>query len=79
MEIIGFELGANMADCPKCWYNFICDQQNKYNFYRDVSVARIRSGLKPYGGRYHFRGSRKHPTIEFETEQGYTMFLLKYS
>jgi hypothetical protein len=77
--MIGFELGKNMSDCPDHWYNFITELQHQMDYYRDVSVTKINKVLKIYGGRYRFTGSRKNPTIEFENEQGYVMYLLRWS
>lgn len=78
--MIGFELEKNMNQCPRHWYNFICDlQKQKKEYYRDVSMQRIQQALKLYGARYRLNGSRPNPTIEFETEQGYMMFLLRWA
>ena len=77
--MIGFELGAIMSNCPNHWYNFITEFQHQMYYNEDVSVTKINKALKIYGGRYRFRGSRKNPTIEFENEEGYVMYLLRWT
>jgi len=46
---------------------------------RDVSVSIIQRELKPYGGRYHLAGSESQEYIEFDTEQQFTLFVLRWS
>lgn len=73
--MIGFELSDRLIDCPLCWQNFITAAQEF--FWEDVAVRRINVMLKPYGGRYRMTG--ENGFIEFESEQDYTLFALKWS
>ena len=76
--MIGFSLAENLISCPKSWQNFITEAQEF--FWQDIAVQRINDMLKTYGGRYRFPGYKgDQPFIEFETEVGLMMFMLKWS
>ena len=76
--MIGFSLAENLISCPKAWQNFITEAQEF--FWQDIAVQRINDMLKTYGGRYRFpHHEGDQPFIEFETEAGLLMFMLKWS
>lgn len=78
--MIGFKLGNSMIECPVVWFNFIQHLQSKHNNqWYDVSVNTIQKELKQYDGRYRLSGSEKTHRIEFQTEAGYTLFVLQWS
>jgi len=75
-----FSLHSTFAGCPIYWQNFIIYLNNEFDMWgRDVSVSIIQRELKPYGGRYHLAGSESREYIEFDTEQQFTLFVLRWS
>lgn len=80
MSLKRFDLHSTFVGCPVYWQNFITHLQNENDMWdRDVSVPIIQRELKPYRGRYHMAGSEPNDYIEFDTEQQFTLFVLKWS
>ena len=80
MSLKRFDLHSTFAGCPVYWQNFIIYLQNENDMYdRDVSISLIQRELKPYYGRYHMAGSEPWDYIEFDTEQQFTLFVLRWS
>ena len=76
--MIGFELQNAFNKCPIYWQNFIISVRKEF-MTKDVATVAIHRELKKYGGRWHFAGSFNHDTIEFASEECYTMFILRWS
>ena len=80
MSLKRFDLHSTFAGCPVYWQNFIIHLQNENDMYdREVSVPIIQRELKPYGGRYHMADSEPDDYIEFDTEQQFTLFALRWA
>jgi len=80
MSLKRFELRNTFAQCPVSWQNFITHLQSEFDMWdRDVSVPIIQRELKLYGGRYHIAGSEPNDYIEFDTEEQFTLFALRWS
>jgi len=80
MSLKRFDLHSTFVGCPVYWQNFITHLQNENDMWdRDVSVPIIQRELKPYSGRYHMAGSEPNDYIEFDTEQQFTLFVLRWS
>jgi hypothetical protein len=80
MSLKRFELRNTFARCPVYWQNFITHLQNENDMWnRDVSIPIIQRELKPYNGRYRMAGSEPWDYIEFDTEQQFTLFVLRWS
>ena len=80
MSLKRFNLHSTFVGCPVYWQNFITHLQNEFDMWgREVSVTIIQRELKPYGGRYHLAGSEPWDYIEFDTEQQFTLFVLRWS
>lgn len=64
---------------PRWWVNFI-DASIESGFY---SIISINNALKPYGGRFSITfdedGHANERWIEFEREEQYTWFLMRFS
>jgi hypothetical protein len=75
-----FNLAPSLAKCPIYWQNFITDLQDRTNhFDRDVATPIIQRELRPYGARYHFAGPSPWGYIEFDREEQFTLFVLRWS
>jgi hypothetical protein len=76
---VRFELANNMADCHSSWQNF-CGYCQDTHYDGDhthwVPDEIFNSELERYGGKAYF-GAFNY--IMFDTEQGLSMFLLRWS
>jgi hypothetical protein len=72
-------LTDHLVSCPKSWKNFILktpfDQTTDFTKHGDVTIRAINRELKPFNGKFFDRDNK----IVFANEQGYSMFLLKFS
>ena len=79
MKIV--DLGEVLRDCPPCWVNFI--HQNSEPFPKGVNIPEdvLKQKLKQFGGSFQSSHSNNHSHywLEFETEEGWTMFSLQWS
>ena len=72
------QLGNNLADCPKCWQNFV--KHNQTDIHRDTAIRTINRLLKPYRGRYvPAELYTDTDTVVFENVQSLTWFVLRWS
>jgi hypothetical protein len=80
MSLKQFSLHSTFVGCPIYWQNFIIFLQSEFDLWnRDVSVPVIQRELRPYGGRYHMAGSESNDYIEFDTEEQFAWFVLRWS
>ena len=71
---------STFAGCPIYWQNFITHLQNENDMWnREVSVPIIQGELRPFGGRYHMAGSELYDYIDFNTDEQFTLFVLRWS
>lgn len=78
--MIRIMLGHSMPECPKWWENFIADLQQRLNCCGDdVPVPAINYALEKYGARCRYLpGLSTQVAIDFDSEQNYTLFTLRW-
>ena len=77
MEVIKFDLGTRMIDCPNYWANFI--SYININPNNDVPMRVIQRELKKFNARYRLSGSSSCDYIEFQSEKDLIFFILRWS
>jgi len=77
------ELANFMCSCPEPWQNFMnttkFSQDKDFDKHGDVKIRSINRELRPYNGKYREHGPTGKSCLQFTDQQGYAMFLLKYS
>ena len=75
---VRLQLAGAMADCPRCWENFVnhCQQTGKHSSRWEVPDEMFARELAPYNAQAHFG---RNNYIEFKTDADKLHFILRWS
>jgi hypothetical protein len=74
------KLANGMAECPRCWENFVraCQQaRTPPELDWSLSDEEFEQALKPYNARVHFGHNKNY--VAFDTVEDRTLFVLRWS